>query len=262
MLIICTSCSIVFEQKHKNAKYCSIPCSQKKTGNALKQISLDRHHIMFEKYKLSPICCKKCGVVFEYKDRKKLFCNNSCSTQFHNKLRNTQSIETRIKRAKCLKDRYAALYKEELHAMPVIVGEYSKVYCNICVKTNLKFYSKSYKKYHPSIYHDQEHYRYLCRFNFSISQFPIWFNGKIIEEHGWYSLENLNGVSRDHRISITDGWRNNIDPKFISHPANCVLLPHKQNQSKGFKSCISIQDLMEDIERFNKLYPPYDQILS
>jgi hypothetical protein len=34
---------------------------------------------------------------------------------------------------------------------------------------------------------------------------------------------NLGGVSRDHMIAVRDGFNLGIDPKLLSHPANCKL---------------------------------------
>jgi hypothetical protein len=80
-----------------------------------------------------------------------------------------------------------------------------------------------------------------------------------VEKHGWYSAknhgDNLGGVSRDHIVSVRYGFVNKIDPKIISHPANCRLLPHNQNVSKGPDSGMSIEDLLVKIEAWNLKYP-------
>jgi len=52
---------------------------------------------------------------------------------------------------------------------------------------------------------------------------------------------NLKGISRDHMYSVSQGFQNNVDPTIISHPANCQLLIHTENQSKGDKSKITLE---------------------
>ena len=80
----------------------------------------------------------------------------------------------------------------------------------------------------------------------------------MIKQYGWYKAKNhgnnLNGVSRDHMYSVKDGFINNVDPKIISHPANCRLLCHSKNASKGAGSCISLDELLCRIEKWNKKY--------
>jgi len=79
-------------------------------------------------------------------------------------------------------------------------------------------------------------YRADCAFKFNLKDFPDEFDFTLIETHGWYKAknhgDNLNGVSRDHMISIRYGFDNKVDPKIISHPANCQLLRHTDNAKK------------------------------
>ncbi len=102
-------------------------------------------------------------------------------------------------------------------------------------------------------------YRELCRFTFSLNQFPDEFDFKLIEEHGWYSAKNrgnnMGGVSRDHMYSVKEGFLNNIDPKIISHPANCRLVRQCDNASKRDSCSITLEELLKRIEEWNKKYP-------
>lgn len=45
-----------------------------------------------------------------------------------------------------------------------------------------------------------------------------------------------------------------IDPNIISHPANCQLLPHKTNVSKGKKNSITLEALLDLIEKWEEKY--------
>jgi len=59
-------------------------------------------------------------------------------------------------------------------------------------------------------------------------------------------------VSRDHMLSVKEGFELGIDPKLLSHPANCELMVHNDNISKNKKSSITLEELLERIENFNK----------
>jgi hypothetical protein len=178
------------------------------------------------------------------------FCSHSCSAKWNNKKR----VRSKEKISKSLRSKNPLT--------PEIIGPYTSVYRNVCKKTGLIFYSQTYQKYHPNIYSDRQHYSWLCRFRFSISKYPLWFDGSLIKEHGWYStpgsrkgVRNLNGVSRDHMVSVQFGYLNGIDPKIISHPANCELVCHFDNNVKNTSCSISLDDLITRINSFESIYP-------
>jgi hypothetical protein len=100
------------------------------------------------------------------------------------------------------------------------------------------------RQYDESIKDD---YRNACKFKFSLNEFPTRFDFTLIEKHGWYRASNNgnnpNGVSRDHMLSISDGWKLGVPAWKIAHPANCRLILHKENASKNHRSCISLEEL-------------------
>ena len=101
-----------------------------------------------------------------------------------------------------------------------------------------------------------ENYKKKCYFKFNVYNFPENFNLDEINEKGWYkasnSGSNLNGISRDHILSIKEGFTCNIDPKIISHPANCELMKHTRNQKKNSKSKITLKELISKIKEWDK----------
>jgi hypothetical protein len=144
-----------------------------------------------------------------------------------------------------------------------IAGQYTKVYFCVCKYSGQKFYSTTPKQIYPNLARNKKEYAYSCQFRFGISSYSEWFSdaSMLIKTHGWYStpgsrngISNVNGISRDHLYSITDGWVNNVPPEVIRHPANCSLIQHKENQSKHKKSKITLDDLYSRIEQFNKIY--------
>ena len=101
-------------------------------------------------------------------------------------------------------------------------------------------------------------YRRNCQFSFSLNSYPDEFDFDMIRKYGWYKAKNrgnnLNGVSRDHIIPIMYGWKHKIPSDIISHPANCQLMRHNDNVSKGITPDITLEALQDKIENWNKKY--------
>lgn len=105
---------------------------------------------------------------------------------------------------------------------------------------------------------DLRAYRNECKFKFCLKLFPDEFDFEIIKKYGMYSAKNrgnnLNGVSRDHMVSVKYGFKNNIDPKIIAHPANCKLILQEENFKKRDDCSITIEELLVRIENWNRKY--------
>lgn len=91
-----------------------------------------------------------------------------------------------------------------------------------------------------------------------MNDFPCEFDFNLIERYGWYKStnrgNNLIGVSRDHMYSISKGFEDNIDPEIISHPANCKLLKHTDNNLKNGSCSITLEKLFEKIKLWDNKY--------
>jgi hypothetical protein len=102
-------------------------------------------------------------------------------------------------------------------------------------------------------------YRKDCAFKFNLADYPVEFDFKLIEQYGWYSAKNrgnnLTGVSRDHLVSVRYGFDNNIPSEHLAHPANCALLRHGENVSKGIKNSITYEQLLKRIAEWDNKYP-------
>ena len=139
-------------------------------------------------------------------------------------------------------------------------GKIYKIYNNNCLNCNKLCKNKfccinCYKEYYNNIRTSFENYKIKCKFEFNIYDYPNMFDLSLIYKYGWYSASNkqnnLNGISRDHIFSIKEAFINNIDPKLISHPANCKLIRHKDNQRKNIKSEITLEKLILKIKKFD-----------
>ena len=94
-------------------------------------------------------------------------------------------------------------------------------------------------------------YKEQCQFNLAgvIERIEGF---ELLKQHGIYHrLHNKHGVVRDHIVSVHYGYKNNIDPKVISHPANCRFILHSQNAKKTFKCELTIEDLMKRIDKWD-----------
>jgi len=193
--------------------------------------------------------CLECGKEFEgYISDNRKFCNKSCSVSYNNRGKK-KSVKTkrRIKKAvdhwnvKNPKQKKVKLKKSRFcKSCDNVVTE---KYCSICVDCKTSYY---------------KFYRPACRFKFSLSNYPCEFNFDLIRKHGWYQPvnrgNNLGGVSRDHVFSVKKGFEEGVDPKVISHPANCALLLHLDNNLKNSSCNISLDELKEKIKKWDEKY--------
>lgn len=109
-------------------------------------------------------------------------------------------------------------------------------------------------------------YRLMSKFQFSLNDYPNEFDFSIIKENGWYEASNrgnnINGVSRDHMFSVNEGFKQKIDPYFISHPANCKLLKQKDNFKKLDNCSITKEELILRVKKWNEKYGEYENKIN
>jgi hypothetical protein len=203
------------------------------------------------------VTCQKCQCNFLVKEREKrhpersfYFCSRSCS---NSRGARTEEFKEKI-RSKLLGRIYTArstrVCEECGTSFEIISTNNRQKYCSsVCRK---KFRDKNISK------ESLAHYRSLCSFKFNLSDYSDEFDFSLVERHGWYAAKNrgnnLNGVSRDHMVSVSYGYKNGIDPSIISHPANCRLLVHNDNVSKKEKCSCTLEDLLIRIQEWNKKY--------
>ena len=209
--------------------------------------------------------CIKCGEKFVWRGRKssaefskKQFCGYKCSKA---RIHSGESRKT-----------LSALMIAKADAKGRKIK--TKRWGNKCVICDLQFPTYGTKKLCSKqcreIYFDRKRQKFLeqlpeirryraeCRFRFSLKDFPEEFDFQFLSNHGMYSAKNhgnnMKGVSRDHMVSISYGFENKIPTEIIRHPANCQLLLQSHNASKRSKCAITIEELMERIEKWNKKY--------
>ena len=98
-------------------------------------------------------------------------------------------------------------------------------------------------------------YREQCQFNLAgvIERVEGY---ELLKLLGMYDRRrNPEGVVRDHIYSVARGFKEGVDPRIISHPANCRFITHKANASKSKRCDISLEDLQKRIEAWDGLVP-------
>ena len=233
----CQSCSATFTVKPGTyGKFCSLSCSS----------SYNNKHIVEKrtlKYNLAPSLCFQCQKSFSYAQRNNKFCSSSCSAKTTNKLTKKRG------------------------PTPVEKFPYCKIKFIFCEHTKQWYSNKNpngtTRKTSPYTKTLKEKYYRDARFKFNVYQYPTEFNLDLIDTHGWYTcpgkkrknkIKNILGVSRDHIMSVSYGFKHNIDPAIISHPTNCRIILHTENKKKHNKCDITLDQLLQKIDNWNKKY--------
>ena len=229
------------------------------------------------------VICRNCNKEFFVKEpenkfplKKYYYCSSYCS-HAHNKF--IENVGENISNGFLIKsENYKIYYKNRFNKEYDISKKSHKcLMCNNIIIGKNKFCSilcrKKYNLYKniPNILQENEKnkikeikklYKYFCRFNFALNEYPDEFDFDLIRKYGWYKAKNhgnnLGGVSRDHRFSCNEAFKKLIDPYLISHPVNCQLLRHNDNSSKNVKCSISLEELKEKINEWNIKYGKYE----
>ncbi len=237
-----------FKEQYPNYPICSQEYLDKiKIGsNKMAEISINHGIKRKEKYYKNPKKCLECNIIIPYekKDTNKNFCCQSCSTIFNNKNRNEliyEKISESNKKTceeKGLNIRYPHCEVSFINCsecnIPMRKKSGSHLYCDKCKENKI------------------DTYRQLCKFKFTEEQYPDLFDKTLIKQYGWYAPDNSNkpnpnGVVFDHLYRVIDGYRNDIKPNIISHPANARLLTQPENHRIKNESSITLDELYSRI---------------
>ena len=241
-----------------NRVYCSLTCrnvyvnkymrNYDKYSNTIKE----KNDIKEIEYLKSPKLCK-CGEIIPFSKKENEYCNKSCRATFVNGQRDYSNWNDNIR-----KGIYRYLIDNGIKS-EIEIGNKKCKGCDILFKrssgrifcTNecrINFRRKDMTAFNI--------YKKETNFKFNLADYPDKFDFSLIEKYGWYSPSNKNnnlgGVSRDHMLSVREGFELGIDPKLLSHPANCKLMIHNENVSKNKKSSISLDDLIQRIKYFDE----------
>lgn len=256
--MICEICENDFEGKNRfcNQKcrntYISRVSSEKRKASNAKVVAEKREKRRLEQIEIEAARksthCQKCGKFDKHQFGSFRFCSQECAKSFSTS-KNRKEINIKV---------------SAKFASKVIQYEFFDFECKNCKRTEKRKISNRHKFCSRSCaisfrYKDCSlftKYRSLTSFKFSLNTYPNEFDFSLIEKHGWYKAknhgDNLGGVSRDHRFSVVEGYRQKINPLLIAHPANCKLLVHNENISKGCKSEFTIETLLDEISKWEE----------
>jgi len=202
--------------------------------------------------------CKECTQLFKPKSSRLYFCSQSCSASYNNKKRGPRSEGTKQKISQSLTHSNKRKKSKKIHKE--IVGPFSKVFLCTCKHCKTKSVSRTKKQYcvnHRDLYSSSNKLGY--KFTFNVFLYPDLFDIELLNRIGWFSPGgksgkwNPEGLSRDHKVSVNDAILNNYDPYYITHPLNCELMPHKQNNTKKTKSSITYEELKRLVDDYDSL---------
>jgi len=195
-------------------------------------------------YYENPKRCLMCNSIIPFNKKRNSFCCSSCSVTYNNRGKNL-TVETKNR----IREKILLNNKEKKKCKNCSTSMHGRnKFCSAnCLKEHRRKSMTSYQKYRSD-----------CQFDFSLNSYPLEFDFTLVEKYGWYSpsnkKNNLDGVSRDHMLSIMDGFKLGISPGIISHPANCRLMIHRENTRKYYRSSITLDDLNERIRIFDEKY--------
>lgn len=207
-------------------------------------------------YNDNPKLCLQCYGKIPYEQRRNKLCSASC--------RGTYSNNKRIASGWKLSEETRKLISEKIkkvgyrHPPKLFNSSICKSFncCNFVIKPRKYCTRKCRYAYiiNKNNIATLKSYRLRCNFKFNIFDYPDKFDLELVKEHGMYSPKNKNnnlyGVSRDHMISVVWGFKNGIDSEILSHPANCQLLLHSDNVSKGTSCDITYGELLHRINEW------------
>ena len=179
------------------------------------------------------------------------FCSHHCSAVVSNKNRTKESYTKAAKTL--LENKINAGWTPKIRKSKYIPSLPKQRICSVCGKvdeTRARFQSDK-----CSFCNDSLTYRESCKFTFNLKDYPDEFDLSLLSKHGMFNPRtNQKGVSRDHLLSIHYGKTNRVDPKIMSHPANCQLILHSENKRKQHFSSITLEELLIRIAAWDAKY--------
>lgn len=78
----------------------------------------------------------------------------------------------------------------------------------------------------------------------------------------FHPTKNSKGCVRDHLFTKLDGFIHSVPPEILRHPANCRIITHSKNASKGSKSDISLDMLFNLIYNYKRDWVEHDTVIN
>lgn len=257
-----------FNKKGNIFRYYGVSDNNSNTNyvnNLLNELEIDKNYYKKGKNKKY---CLYCGKELIKGDPRKKFCNSSCAAKYNNNGR-ILSEETKNKIRFAILEKHCSDKSDNVEKLKI---------CKYCGRTfNSKLHIKqeccsrvcarNYRRLKDiQNIEEQQIYRSQAKFKFALNSYPNEFDFGLIKESGWYKAtnhgDNLKGISRDHMFSVDEGYKQCIDPYLISHPANCKLMKHEDNFKKLTKCSITLDELLDRVNKWNNKYGIYENNIN
>lgn len=234
--------------------YCSCTINRK----VIKASNLDKYLLGFKP-------CAECGKI---EKRNLKFCSGTCRAKFTNRERKesgwSRTEESRAKTARTIRQNNR--HKQTPFEWGLDdAGDYDVIRIRTCRYCKSKFVTRTVSSACNACLSDSEitkrrekkKLRGKYGFTFDIYNYPDLFDLDLISRLGMYSPRNrdnrnIDGLSRDHRVSVAEAIDNGYDPYYITHPINCELMPFRKNSSKNDKSSIVYDELVRQVDQYDK----------
>ena len=127
----------------------------------------------------------------------------------------------------------------------------SKIH-NLIIENTISDLSEQQTRIITSTCSSIDYSRYRCGFLLTEDILPRLSGYQDLMKNGWFRRDiNEMGIVKDHMVSIKYGYVNKIDPKLMSHPANCNLISQRENSRKSDNCSITVDELMSRIRKWN-----------
>ncbi len=268
-----------------HVRWCKMnPSYEKIKNNTIKNYKIATEKRLDDKFgkikKYKVICSNpKCNKEFYVEEREKqfplkekYFCSRSCANS-HEKTEESKKLTSQKMIEYCCKvGKNIHIHEKRICANDNCNNEFisknsKQKYCSQGCALKQRERNKKIEKYKNICEEELQKFKYniykkQCKFLFALNNFPNEFNFNLIKENGWYKAknkgDNLNGVSRDHMFSVKQGFIENVNPYYISHPANCQILTQSNNASKNANCSITKEELIEKVQQWNQKYGVYE----
>jgi hypothetical protein len=214
-----------------------------------------KHQQTKNAYYENPILCTECSSTISFENRRNSFCSHRCSAKNTNRKRAangwTMPIDSREK------------IRKKLSKKLICDGPFSKISTKTCKFCKQQFIAPASNK--KQVCKNCLHLKWnngkdAYSFRFNVFDYPDLFDITELQKIGWVAFggkrggdKNLDGLSRDHRVSVSDSKRYGYDPYYISHPCNCELMPHIRNNKKKTRSSLSYNELVKIVDEYDRM---------
>jgi hypothetical protein len=247
------------------------------TKNKITKNNFSKLLLKLKTYYSNPNFCNNCNCELDWFQRGCKFCSHSCSAIFNKhkipKISDTtkrkikESLARHFKQINQPKEDFLLNFVGPILQKPhptnnrlptAPVGEYCKIYHCKCKFCESLFIKSSPKRICTTCKIQQNKLQMDYTFKFNVFDYPDLFDINLLTKIGWYAPRgksgkwNPEGLSRDHKISISSAIKNCYDPFYISHPLNCQLMPHSENNTKKQKCSISYEELKNLVDEFER----------